>query len=53
MPYSAEMEAEKILLHEEVARLSNEKKELVKRADLLDKKLQSVRQIDRKLILKS
>jgi hypothetical protein len=33
------MEAEKILLHEEVARLSNENKELVKRADLLDKEL--------------
>jgi hypothetical protein len=33
------MEAEKILLHEEVARLSNENKELVKWADLLNKEL--------------
>jgi hypothetical protein len=41
MPCSAEMEAEKILLHEEVAHLSNENKELVKWADLLDKELQS------------
>jgi hypothetical protein len=40
MPCSAEMEAEKILLHEEVARLMNENKELMKRADLLDKDLQ-------------
>jgi hypothetical protein len=35
------MEAEKILLHEEVARFSNENKELLKRADLLNKELQS------------
>jgi hypothetical protein len=35
------MEAEKILLRKEVACLSNENKELVKRADLLDKELQS------------
>jgi hypothetical protein len=41
MPYSVEMEAEKILLHEEVARLANENKELMKWADLLDKDLQS------------
>jgi hypothetical protein len=39
MPYSVEMEAEKNLLHEEVVHLSNENKELVKRADLLDKEL--------------
>jgi hypothetical protein len=39
MPCSVEMEAEKILLHEEVAHLSNENKELVKRADLLNKEL--------------
>jgi hypothetical protein len=41
MPCSAEMEAEKILLHEEMARLANENKELMKWADLLDKDLQS------------
>jgi hypothetical protein len=41
MPCSAEMEAEKILLHEEVARLANENKELMKRVDLLNKDLQS------------
>jgi hypothetical protein len=41
MPCSAEMEAEKILLHKEVARLANENKKLMKRADLLDKDLQS------------
>jgi hypothetical protein len=35
----AEMEGEKILLHEEVAHLSNQNKELVKRVDLLDKEL--------------
>jgi hypothetical protein len=35
------MEAEKILLHEEVARMANENKELMKRADLLNKDLQS------------
>jgi hypothetical protein len=39
MPCSAKMEAEKILLHEEVARLANENKELMKRAELLDKDL--------------
>jgi hypothetical protein len=39
MPCWAEMEAEKTLPHEEVARLSNENKELVKWADLLDKEL--------------
>jgi hypothetical protein len=39
MPCSVEMEAEKILLHEEVARLGNENKELMKRADLLNKDL--------------
>jgi hypothetical protein len=41
MPCSIEMKTEKILLHEEVAHLTNENKELVKRADLLDKELQS------------
>jgi hypothetical protein len=41
MPCSVKMEAEKILLHEEVARLANENKELVKWADLLDKELYS------------
>jgi hypothetical protein len=41
MPCSTEIEVEKILLHEEVARLSNENKELVKRVDLLYKELQS------------
>jgi uncharacterized protein YoxC len=41
MPCSAEIEPEKILLHEEVAHLTNENKELMKRADLLDKDLQS------------
>jgi hypothetical protein len=39
MPCSAEMEAEKNLLHKEVARLSNENKELVKLTYLLDKEL--------------
>jgi hypothetical protein len=39
MPCSAEMEAEKILLHKEVARLANENKELMKWVDLLDKYL--------------
>jgi hypothetical protein len=39
MPYSVEMEAEKNLLREEVARLSNENKELVKLTYLLDKEL--------------
>jgi hypothetical protein len=33
------MEAEKNMLHEEVVRLSNENKELVKWADLLGKEL--------------
>jgi hypothetical protein len=41
MSCSVEIEVEKILLHKEVARLSNENKELVKRANLLDKELQS------------
>jgi hypothetical protein len=41
MPYSVEMEAEKILLHKEVARLANENKELMKCVDLLNKVLQS------------
>jgi hypothetical protein len=39
MPCSAEMEAEKILLHEEVARLADENKELMKQVELLDKDL--------------
>jgi hypothetical protein len=39
MPCSVEMEAEKNLLREEVARLSNENKELVKLTYLLDKEL--------------
>jgi hypothetical protein len=41
MPCSVEMEAEKILLHEEVAHLANENKELMKWADLLNKDLLS------------
>jgi hypothetical protein len=41
MPYSVEIEAEKIMLHKEVANLSNENKELVKWTNLLDKELQS------------
>jgi hypothetical protein len=41
MPCSVEMEVEKILQHEEVARMANENKELMKWADLLDKDLQS------------
>jgi hypothetical protein len=41
MPCSAEMEVEKILLHEKVACLANENKELMKWADLLNKDLQS------------
>jgi uncharacterized protein YoxC len=41
MHCSPEIEAEKILLHKEVAHLTNENKELMKRVDLLDKDLQS------------
>jgi hypothetical protein len=41
MPCSAEMEVEKIPLHEEMTHLANENKELMKRVDLLDKDLQS------------